>query len=498
MSVRASGVLLHITSLPSEGGIGDLGPVAHEFVRLLAASGQTCWQFLPLNPTSTFIGNSPYSSPSAFACNPLLISPLLLVQEGIVSWADVGVAPQGDSAHVDFAKVEEHRRMVLRAAHERNQHQIRLDGRFVDFCRREAHWLDDYARFISIKNAHEGQAWSDWPEPLRRRDPAALARWDAAEAHELEYVRFEQYLFHRQWRALRATATEAGVRLVGDVPIYVTYDSADVWANPQLFRLDRELAPTVVAGVPPDYFSETGQRWGNPVYDWDALRSDGFAWWVRRLRRNLDLVDALRIDHFRGFAGYWAIPAAEPTAVNGRWMDAPGHELFQALARKLPALPFIAEDLGVITPDVRELRDAFGLPGMKVIQFAFGGDAPRNPDIPFRHVPRSVVYTGTHDNAPSRAWFETLDDAARWQFEAYVGHEVRPDAAHLAMLRLALGSVSELCILPLQDILGLGSEARMNTPSVAENNWCWRMLPAHMERRRFEALARMTALYGRI
>lgn len=497
MSVRASGILLHISSLPSEGGIGDLGEAAHAFIRLLASAGQTCWQFLPLNPTSTFIGNSPYSSPSAFACNPLFISLSRLADEGLISWADIGDLPQGDASRVDYAAVDEHRSRVLRAAYERNRGPLAIDGGFRDFCRSEAHWLDDYAAFVSIKAAHEGTAWSDWPEPLRRRDPQALSRWTMQEGAELEYVRFEQYLFHRQWRDVRATAAEAGVRLVGDVPIYVTYDSADVWAAPHLFRLDEAMQPTVVAGVPPDYFSATGQRWGNPVYDWDALRNDGFRWWLRRVRRNLALADCVRIDHFRGFAGFWEIPAEEPTAVNGRWVEAPGMELFTALARHLPGLPLIAEDLGVITPDVRELRDRFGLPGMKVLQFAFGGDPAANPDIPFRHVSRSVVYTGTHDNAPSRAWFEGLDDAERWRFEGYVGHEVRPETAHVAMLRLALGSVGELCLLPLQDVLGLGGEARMNMPAIPQGNWSWRMQPHQMDRALYDGLARMTALYGR-
>lgn len=502
MSVRASGILLHFSSLPSVGGIGDIGPAAHAFVRLLASAGQSCWQFLPLNPTSTFIGNSPYSSPSAFACNPLFISLERLADEGLVSWADIGDLPGGVSeggalSRVDYEAVDSHRRRVLRAAYERNRGALAVDGGFRDFCRAEAHWLDDYAAFVSIKSAHSGASWDEWPEKLCRRDPAALGHWAASESVEMDYVRFEQYLFHRQWRELRAVAANAGVRLIGDVPIYVTYDSADVWAAPHFFKLGEDLRPVTVAGVPPDYFSETGQRWGNPVYDWDALRADGYRWWVRRLRRNLALADMVRIDHFRGFAGFWEIPAEEATAINGRWVSAPGMELFSVLSRALPGLPFIAEDLGVITPDVRELRDTFALPGMKMLQFAFGGDPASNPDIPFRHVERSVVYTGTHDNPPTRAWFDALPDGDRWRFETYVGHEVGSDRAATVMQRLALGSVAGLCLLPLQDVLGLGGEARMNMPSIPQGNWSWRMLPEHMELRRYEALARMTALYGR-
>lgn len=497
MTTRSSGILLHITSLPSPYGIGDIGPAAHEFLRVLHHAGQTCWQFLPLTPTSTFIGNSPYSSPSAFACNPLLISPEALVNDGFVSWADVDVAHPGDSERVDYARVEEHRTRVLRAAFARNRHRLAVDADYARFVATSSGWLEDYARFVTLKDAHGGALWTRWEDGYARRHPDALARWDAQAAEGMEYVRFEQYLFHRQWRELRREAKRLGVRLVGDAPIYVTYDSADVWANPEYFQLDDAFEPVLVAGVPPDYFSETGQRWGNPVYDWNALRSDGFRWWIGRLQRNFELADVVRIDHFRGFAGYWAIPAHEETAINGHWVDAPGMELFATLSRHFGHLPCIAEDLGVITPDVRELRDTYALPGMKILQFAFGGTPAENPDIPFRHVRRSVVYTGTHDNAPTRAWFETLPDSVRVQLADYAGHGVTAHNVANVLLRMALGSIAATCVVPLQDVLGLGEEARMNVPSVANGNWGWRMKPEHMDMARYNELARLTALYGR-
>lgn len=508
--VRASGILLHVTSLPSAFGIGDLGPAAHAFARLLAGAGQTVWQFLPLTPTSTFIGNSPYSSPSAFAGNTLLVSPERLAEEGFVSWADVDAGaerfrdatyglggPGGSGGPVHFEAVEVHRRVLLRAAWERNRHQLAMDTAYLRFCRGNAHWLDDYARFVVLKERFGGAAWPTWDEPFARRHRDALARLDSQEAAALDHVRFCQYLFFRQWYDLRAACTDLGVRLVGDVPIYVTHDSADVWANPGYFRLDADFAPTHVAGVPPDYFSATGQRWGNPVYDWDALRRDGFAWWVRRVAHNLRMADIVRLDHFRGFAGYWEIPAAEETAVNGRWVDAPGMELFGTLARRFTALPLIAEDLGVITADVRELKAAFGLPGMKVLQFGFGGDPADNPDVPFRHDVRGVVYTGTHDNAPTRAWFEAAPSHERARVEEYVGHSIAVHEAPGVLLRLAMGSVAELAVAPVQDVLGLGAEARMNTPSVAAGNWAWRMTPEQMEAGLYAELGRLTRLFGR-
>ncbi|ABB37311.1 4-alpha-glucanotransferase [Oleidesulfovibrio alaskensis G20] len=502
MNVRSSGVLLHITSLPSGYGIGDLGPAAYRFARLLRNTGQLYWQFLPLGPTSPAIGNSPYSSPSAFAGNPLFISPELLVQQGVVAWPDIQVADHAplydDPARVEYDRVERHRERVLRAAFERNSHTLPSDGFYAEFCRQNNAWLDDYARFVTIKRAHGGAEWRHWPAALRNRDDEALAAWDEDNAREMEYERFVQYLFFRQWDALHAYCRELGVVLVGDVPIYVTYDSADVWANPEYFQLDASMDPVYVAGVPPDYFSETGQRWGNPVYNWQAMRQDGFRWWIDRMRHNFRLADVVRLDHFRGFAGYWQIPAAEKTAVNGRWVDAPGMELFSAFGRAFTSLPIIAEDLGVITADVRELKNTWNLPGMKILQFGFSGDLTRNPDAPFNHERRCVVYTGTHDNAPVRAWFtQEAGDEERFRLGEFVGHSVREEDAHHAFMRLAMAGVADTVVFPLQDVLGLGAESRMNTPSVAEGNWAWRMNADQLEAYHYERFAAMTRFFGR-
>jgi 4-alpha-glucanotransferase len=516
MRPRQSGVLLPISSLPSAHGVGDLGPSARAFARLLAGAGQSLWQFLPLGPVSPALGNSPYSSPSAFAGNPLFISPDLMREAGLISYADVDAAhgmavqeceqqglfflrdTQNDQGcPVPYDQVARSRKHLLHTAFERNRQTLAADGRFTAFCRAHAHWLDDYARFVTIKEVQDGRAWYVWPEPLKRRDPAALADWDRNEAASLERERFIQYLFSRQWTMLRRLCNDLGIRLIGDAPLYVTHDSADVWANPQYFNLDEDCAPRTVAGVPPDYFSATGQRWGNPVYRWDALARDGFAWWCRRLEHNLLLADYVRLDHFRGFAGYWEIPAEEDTAVNGAWVEAPGMELFTLMARRNTALPFIAEDLGVITADVRELRAAFDLPGMHVLQFAFGGRLADNPDVPFRHGLNSVVYTGTHDNAPTRAWFAVAGADERENLRAYVGHGVEEAGAADALLRLALGSASRLAVTPVQDILGLGAEARMNTPSLPSGNWTWRMNPEQLRPESFAGLRRLTELYGR-
>ncbi len=506
MRPRFCGVLLHISSLPSTCGIGDMGPSAYAFADLLLRNGINHWQFLPVTPTSPFIGNSPYSSPSAFAGNLLFISPEKLAEKGFVSYADLDCATERmrncglEPERVDYARVEEQRAPLLQAAFERNRLRLRDDPDFQHFCAEHNHWLHAYARFVTLKEEHGGASWAHWPEPLRRCTEQALQRWDAHAGAAMERQKFFQYLFFSQWTELHGYCKKAGLKFIGDLPIYVTHDSADVWANPHLFKLDADFQPEFVAGVPPDYFSATGQRWGNPVYNWEAMQRDGFAWWRRRLAHNLLLTDLVRLDHFRGFCGYWEIPAAEKTAVNGQWRDAPGPALFASFRRFFGELPLIAEDLGVITPDVRELMHAFGLPGMKVLQFAFDGIPARNPDVPFRHRPNQVVYTGTHDNPPSRAWFAAASPAEKANLRAWLGYEVSEDGAHEALLRLALASPAELAVLPVQDILGLGLEARMNMPSTSSGNWEWRISPCRMERdlpSAFARLGEMCNLYGR-
>lgn len=499
MFTRASGLLLHITSLPSRYGIGDLGPAAYAFARLLRDIGQLYWQFLPLGPTSPAIGNSPYSSCSAFAGNPLLISPEKMVDDGLLSWADIEGTPAHAPDRVDFETVEHHRARVLRAAFERNRHWLEKDHAFSTFCQQASHWLQDYVRFVTIKQQYGGSIWSEWPEPLRYRDENALAEWDAAHREDLLFETFVQYLFFRQWHDLRTHCNDLGVRLIGDVPIYVTYDSADVWTHPQFFKLDENRAPISVAGVPPDYFSRTGQRWGNPVYDWNALSRDGFSWWIRRMAHNFSLTDLARIDHFRGFAGYWEIPAEEETAIHGKWVDAPGMQLFSALSRNFTVLPLIAEDLGIITPDVRELKAAFNLPGMKVLQFGFGGDnLIQNPDAPMNHEKHCILYTGTHDNSPMREWFANeAGEQGRENFSTFAGHAVSEASVAETAIRIAMSSVANTAIFPVQDVLGLDGSARMNTPSVAKGNWEWRLRPEEMELPFFKEFARMTQFFGR-
>ena len=506
MRLRASGVLLHFSSLPSRYGIGDFGPEAHAFARLLAKSGQTFWQFLPLNPTSPSIGNSPYSSPSAFAGNILFISPELLLEEGFVSLADIDAAvtdsmlflDDADDRRVNYPKAHRHRENLLNKAFERNAEALKADPSFIAFVDENRHWLEDYARFMTIKDSLGGAAWTNWPDPLARREGSALAEWDAREAAAMQRVRFGQYLFYRQWAKLRKLCSRLNVRLVGDLPIYVTHDSADVWANRRLFLLNEAGSPTVVAGVPPDYFSATGQRWGNPIYNWNQLEQENFLWWTRRIEHNLDMFDSVRLDHFRGFAGYWEIPANEETAVNGKWVDVSGHALFSAIARRRPNLPIIAEDLGVITPDVRELQRKLDFPGMAVLQFGFGGNLMENPHAPFMHCHNQVVYTGTHDNAPTRGWFA---HSASWEekskLAAYVGYEITEDNAPATLVRLALASVADMAIVPVQDILGLDMHARMNTPSTTEGNWCWRLRPGECAQDSMAWYADLTSFFGR-
>ncbi len=498
MRRRGSGILMHVTSLPSEFGIGDLGPGACRFVDFLAETRQSVWQILPLGPTSPAIGSSPYSSFSAFAGNPLLLSPAALVSEGFLGPADISQHLTFSPFRVDYESVERFKNQVLARAFERRREHLADDPDFVRFCRENAHWLDDYALFAAIKASFGGRVWSDWPAELKNREPAALADIAGRLSGEVLAHKFVQHLFFRQWSALKRYAGEHRVHLIGDAPIYVTYDSADVWANPHLFKLDGAKQPAFVAGVPPDYFSATGQLWGNPVFNWDVIKREKFDWWLRRIGHNFSLYDMVRIDHFRGFAGYWEIPAGEKTAVGGSWVDAPGLEFFDAVAAAFPSLPIIAEDLGVITPDVRELRDAFGFPGMRILQFSFGPGIGENHDALHNHVRNCLAYTGTHDNNTTRGWFkeETTSDDRKRLF-AYLGYEVDESHVSWALIRLAMASVARLAIFPMQDLLALDSGARMNTPAVADGNWAWRLPPEALTDDLKAKLRGLTTLFGR-
>ncbi len=486
---RSSGVLLHVSSLPSYGGIGDLGPAAHEFVGFLGRAKQHVWQVLPLCPTG--YGNSPYAGSSAFAGNPALISLEFLAGWGWIDAeriaglpshglgtvrGDIGLA--GRSGVADFHAVEERKLPLLHEAAgnflDRGLDDDALADQWADFeefCRDEAAWLNDYALYAVLCREFKTGAWTEWPELLRRRDPQALAAAEAEHGHAVAIERVLQFAFAQQWDQLRQVAAEDGIRVMGDVPIFVNMDSADVWVHPGIFELDRDMKPERVAGVPPDYFSATGQRWGNPLYRWDVLEARGFDWWIDRIRRAVELYDIVRLDHFRGFEAYWAIPAREETAVNGEWIKAPGLELFRAIQAALGPLAFVAEDLGVITPEVDALRRELGMPGMKVLQFGFGSKGAHT-HLPHRFTPSTVAYTGTHDNDTTQGWWNSAGKKEQEAVEALVGATGNRPAWPL--IRATQASVAELAIVPAQDLLDLGSEARMNTPAVPAGNWSWR------------------------
>jgi 4-alpha-glucanotransferase len=472
---RSSGVLLHASSLPSYGGIGDLGPAAHEFVAFLARAKQHVWQVLPLGPTG--YGNSPYAGSSAFAGNPALISLEFLSDWG---WIDgeriAGLA--GRSGNVEFDEVEQRKLPLLYEAAgnflDRGPHDPQLAGQwkqFEEFCRVEASWLADYALYAELRGQFKTGAWTEWPEPVRRRRPEALAKVAAKSGRALAQEQALQFAFSQQWNNLREAAARSGIRVLGDVAIFVNMDSADVWVHPELFELDAELKPVHVAGVPPDYFSPTGQRWGNPLYRWDVLEERGFDWWIDRIRRATRLYDIIRLDHFRGFEAYWAIPADEKTAVHGEWMKAPGLKLFRALEAALGPLPLVAEDLGLITLPVEALRQELGMPGMKVLQFGFNSKGA-HIHLPHRFAPETVAYTGTHDNDTTQGWWQTAGKAERGAVETYLGPVGKRPV--WALIRAVESSVAQLAMLPAQDLFELGSEARMNTPAVAAGNWSWR------------------------
>jgi len=493
MKKRSSGILCHISSLPSAYGIGDLGPEAYGFVDFLNSCGQTWWQVLPLNPTDNALGNSPYSSFSAFAFNTLFISPEQLVKDGYLASEDIPAFDPAVSAGVSFDAVYSHKELLLEAAFNRYQQRKFPLKSFEDFIRYQAGWLDDFALFVVLKRTYRNECWAGWPEKYRDRHTEALQEIRADKAGEILKEKFAQFLFYSQWMALQSYCSSRGIGLIGDIPIYVNYDSVDVWVNSGLFKLDDRKNPTFVAGVPPDYFSKDGQRWGNPVYDWQALRLTGFAWWVERIRHNLALFDSVRVDHFRAFAQCWEIPAAEKTAVRGEWRDVPGMELFIVLSGQFSHLPIIAEDLGIITPDVDALKDHFGFPGMRVVMFAFHNDYKKSRDLPENYKSVSVVYTGTHDNNTIRGWFDN-DMTALEQKNAleYFGAKIDAEMIHWQMIGLAMNSVSDCCIIPLQDLLGLGGEARMNRPSTVTGNWCWRFEQGNLKEEIADRFLRLT------
>ena len=478
---RASGILLHPTSLPGSYGIGDLGAEAYRFVDFLQQAGQRIWQILPLAPTG--YADSPYAAFSAFAGNPMLISPAVLAEQGLLQPADLHDVPAFPAERVDYGPVITWKLGLLRRSFDEFQRnpnpQVRAE--LAQFEAENADWLDDFALFMAVKAAHGGVSWSEWEPGIALRQPESLRDWQARLQDDLHFQKYIQFLFFRQWAALKQYANAHQVMIVGDIPIFVAYDSADVWAHPDLFYLDEHGRPTVVAGVPPDYFSATGQYWGNPLYRWDVLAAHGYDWWIARFRQVFRLYDRVRIDHFRGFAAFWEVPVnAEQTAANGRWVTGPGVAVFEAVRAALGDQPIIAEDLGVITPDVVTIREAMGFPGMRVLQFAFGAfetDAT-DPYLPHNFDRNTVVYTGTHDNDTTAGWYATASAQERQNVRQYLDLEDRGtvDGRLIAakLVRLAFSSVADLAIVPLQDVLGLGPEARMNRPGRADGNWDWR------------------------
>jgi len=495
---RVSGILLHPTSFPSNYGIGDLGKEAYKFIDFLAESKQQIWQILPLGPTGH--GNSPYQCYSAIAGNPLLISIDSLSEAGWLTVEDIYThKPDFPLDYVDFELVKYYKMGLLEKAYQ-NFLSVATEKEKEDFAQfylEQESWLKDYALYMAIKEVYQGTSWYQWDIGIANRDKIALSACEEALKDRILYHKFLQYLFSQQWTKLKAYANEKNILIFGDIPIYVAHDSADVWSQPDNFALDPETGEAaLMAGVPPDYFSETGQLWGNPVYNWEKLEQTGFQWWIERIKKNLSLVDLVRIDHFRGFESFWVVPQGEKTAENGEWVKAPGQALFQELKEQLGHLPIVAEDLGVITQEVEELRDNFGFPGMKILQFAFDSDR-ENEFLPYNYLNRrSVVYTGTHDNDTTVGWFRQRSPEDQSKVEDYLGC-ICSRGIHWSLIQLALGSVSNLAIFPLQDILGLGTDARMNTPGQAEGNWGWRYRTNTLNSDISGHLAYVTYLYGR-
>ncbi len=503
---RSSGVLLHISSLPSPFGIGDLGPSAYKFADLLQQAHQKVWQVLPIVPAG--FGHSPYASPSTFAGNPLLISPEHLAKDGLLTPHDLEHALTFDDQKVQFSSVVPYKFNLLETAFNRFEHgQSQIETKSFDaFCEAQAWWLDDYALFAVLKFVNDGAEWVSWDETVKFRSPAGLAEARETHASGIRMQQFWQFLFYRQWLALKDYCNERDIKIFGDLPIYVAHDSADVWANQDLFQLDEEGRQTVVAGVPPDYFSETGQRWGNPIYRWDKMEAQDFEWWIRRFKAILEQVDYVRLDHFRGFEAYWEVPASEETAINGVWVEGPKHILFERLQEKLGDLPVIAENLGVITDGVVSIMEAFEFPGMAILQFAFDGDAS-SEFLPHNYIDHLVAYTGTHDNDTLMGWWRndssTQDEATKQRAREYASNylalqNVSEHQLHWAFNRAIMASVAKLAILPLQDLMGIDSSGRMNTPgTVGDQNWAWRFTFDMIPEGTFEQLGHLTKLYGR-
>jgi 4-alpha-glucanotransferase len=493
---RSAGILLHPTSLPGKFGIGDLGNEAFKFIDFLVQAGQKLWQVFPLGPTG--YGDSPYQCFSAFAGNPLLISPEKLKEDGFLSDEELNTPFESDPKKIDYGKVIDFKKSLLKKAYKNfSSNSNGLEKEFEKFCTEHTEWLDDFSLFMACKDHHNGNVWSSWEKGLVQREESALNQWKKKLTDDIQYQKYVQFIFFRQWKAVREYANGQGIQVIGDMPIFIAYDSSDLWSNKELFTVDDEGKLTFVAGVPPDYFSSTGQLWGNPLYKWDVMEKDDFLWWRKRFSSLLELVDIVRIDHFRGFEAYWKVPGDAKTAESGKWIKAPGEKLFNTLKKHLGDLPILAEDLGVITAPVEALRDQFGFPGMKVLQFAFGTGMERK-FLPHNFVPTCVVYTGTHDNDTTRAYFEKeMEKEGNIYKHAQMYLNYFGDNILSELIRAAYASVAAFVIIPMQDILNLGGEARMNFPSTTGGNWAWRFTRDQISENLAKHYLDLTELYER-
>ncbi len=496
MKMRGAGILIHISSLPSRFGIGDIGPSSYRFVTFLADAHIHYWQILPLNPTDPRYDNSPYHCLSAFGTNPLYISPEKMVQDGYLRQEEIENPPAFSDSSVEYERVTEYKDSLFNLAYKRFTRTG--DHEYITFCRKNGWWLDDHALFFALKKKYGNIPWNEWPDDLKIVNSDYLNQIKEDMEESIEKEKFLQYLFMNQWNDLKEYCRIHDVMIIGDLPIYVDYDSVDVWMNPQMFNLNSSLTPITVSGVPPDYFSSTGQLWENPIYNWNYLSKTGYGWWIQRFERNIQLVDFLRIDHFRGLVAYWEVPYGETNAINGWWKEVPIDDFLGHLLLKLPSFPVIAEDLGIITPDVREVLRRYQIPGMKVLLFAFSEDIGKNPYIFHNHEKDCILYTGTHDNNPIMGWFHhEIGIEEKTRLFAYLGREIPDSELPWTLIRMAMMSVANTVIIPMQDILGLDTDARMNNPAVNKNNWRWRLTEASVQPNLSESLKQIITLCGR-
>ena len=495
---RSAGILMHITSLPGPAYIGDIGPAARSFAEFLHRSNQTWWQLLPVQPVGADQGFSPYSSSSAVAGNSLLISPALLVEDGLLETTDI-IKDNKNAGKADYKAATEYKEKLLDKAYNNwiNKSSAESIAAFQQFAEKQSYWLADYALYTVLKKIHNNAPWYEWPDKYKNRNIESLREFEHTHAEEISKVKWIQMIFDRQWQQLNQYCESLQIKLIGDMPFYVAHDSADVWCNPDIFALDEDSQPTAVSGVPPDLFNEEGQLWGMPVFKWDVLKEKNYDWWIKRLKRNLEYFDIVRLDHFRAFSSYWWVPAGSPSAKSGEWRKGPGKDFFEAVKLTFGELPFIAEDLGEIDEDVYILRDELELPGMNVLQFAFGDDMPQSPYVPHKHIVNSLTYTGTHDNNTTRGWFKELTLEERKNISEYLGVKMTEKNISEHLCRTAYMSAAKLTIIPMQDILNLGGEARMNMPASAEGNWQWRMEKDLLTRQVEKKLNRWCFYFGR-